>query len=294
MIKFLRDYELLAEAYDGQIIEILGPGSAGGGLTLEFSIERNMNNSANKATFQIYNLGPNKRNRLRKSRFQQANLDYKSVVFRAGYSSDINLPVVFSGNIGEASSIRNGPNWITTLECFGGLNAYNSAITGLQFEKNTPIEVQLATLFKQLPNVEPGVIGNIPGSSKRSVSISGPVMDNIKDVSRGANVFIDNGKVNVLTDSDFVPSDINLIDSASGIIGVPQRSAQIVTVELVFEPRILVGQRLAVVSETLNDFSGIYKVVKVAHTGTISNTVGGDAKTKIDLLFGTANASVNR
>lgn len=76
-------------------------------LHLDFDIERSITFSENSAQFTIYNAKASTRNEV----LQKEN----NIVFKAGYE-DEGIGTLFIGNITEANSRREGPDWLTEIQ----------------------------------------------------------------------------------------------------------------------------------------------------------------------------------
>ncbi len=269
----------------------LNVGTAGGGtitvqlpFSVEFDITRNTLTSANVCSIRIYNLSQNHRNQIRFNIMDTG--DYRPVVLQAGYGQ--NLATIFTGSITQAWSVREGVNFITTIESFDGGYAFNNGITNTTFPSGTSQKGVITNLVSSLPNVQLGAVGSYPGTLGRDNSVSGNTMDVLRDLT-GGGVFIDNGYVNCLGDNECLPANgISVIDSSSGLIGTPVREQTIVTFDMIFEPRLAVGQLILLNSSTGQNFNGYYKVISLKHRGMISGAVCGDAITSVGMFYGTA------
>lgn len=216
--------------------------------------------------------------------------DYRPIILQAGYGS--NLATIFSGSITSAWSVREGTNFVTTIECFDGGYAFNNGETNETFPAGTPIKTVLTTVAGNLPNVSLGAIGNYTGSLDRGIGVSGNSMDILRELT-GGGVFIDNSKVNCLGDNECLPANgIAVIDDSSGLLGTPLREQTILTFDMLFEPKLVCGQQVFLNSSTAGNFNGINKVTAVSHRGTISGAVCGDAITSVQMFLGTAALSV--
>lgn len=76
-------------------------------LHIDFDIERSITFSENSASFVVYNAKNSTRNKVLKKG--------NSIVFKAGYQ-DQGIGTLFIGNITEAQSRREGPDWITDIQ----------------------------------------------------------------------------------------------------------------------------------------------------------------------------------
>lgn len=280
MDKFGRNYTLFIQGQSGDILEVTLP------LTLEFDITRKLIGSANYGSFRIYNLDRFNRNELR---FNMYNFgQFRSVKLYAGYGK--NLALIFSGNIHEAWSVRENVNFITQVECFDAGFAYvNSPFTGTPGAGTDQIDI-IKQIVNNMSNVDPNVsVGAISNSYSSKISRANPQngesTELIKDMV-GNGFFIDNGKVNCLQNNECLEGDVPVISADSGLLGTPKLEQNILMFDMVFEPRLKVGQLIELVSTTDRTFTGVYKITSVHHRGTISDAVCGDAVTSVSCLQG--------
>jgi hypothetical protein len=277
MDKFGRNYILTVETQNNDLLIIQPP------FTIEFDITRNILTSANVCSIRIYNLSQNNRNKIR---FNIMDIGlFRSVQLQAGYGP--NLPIIFSGNITQAWSVRESVNFITAIECFDGGFAFANGQTNTVFPSGTSQQDVIATLAGSLPHASLGVIGNYPGSLSRGASYSGNTADILRDIT-GGGVFIDNGKVFCLGDSECREGEMLLINSSSGLLGTPVREQTILTFDMIFEPRLTVAQKIQLQSATAQNFNGFYKIISLKHRGMISQAVCGDAITSVGMFYGTS------
>lgn len=276
--KFGRNFRLIASDATGEAITIEPP------FTLKFNVIRNTLADANTAQFQIYNLSLDRRTRLRKD-LDDYNAN-RPILFQAGYGQQ--LTTAFTGNISKGFSVREGVDFITTLECYDGGFALVNSTLDQAFPKGTPQRsiIRAAIAAMQNDGVKPGAIGDFPGSILRGNVVSGNVSKTLQELT-GRAFFIDNGKANCLKDNECLAGEPRLVNSASGLLATPTREFRFVNVEMLFEPQIVVGQRIRLESTTDPSFNAIYKVHSVSHQGIISSSVGGQAITTLGLYPGT-------
>lgn len=305
MTKFGRDYHLSVGTYRGaqkdsqyfgEVLLIEPP------FTIEFDITRNTLTSANVCQIRIYNLSSLNRNQLRFDPMN--NGDYRPVVLKAGYGD--NLPTIFSGNVTQAWSVREGDNYITTIECFDGGYAFVNAITNIPFAAGTPYIDIIKTIAGSLPHTSLGAVGKFPGTLNRGNTYSGDSTSILSELS-GFGMFIDNGKVNVLGNNEYIDNvGIPIIDASAGLLGTPIRENTILTFDMIFEPRAVVGQLVQLQSlaggsngvsmqgqqltgkaSPNTNFNGFYKIIGVKHRGMISESVCGAVITSLQMWWGT-------
>lgn len=278
--KFGRNYSLDIQTQDGSTLTIAPP------FTVEFDITRNILSSANVSSIRVYNLNANHRSQIRKNITDLGDL--RLIQLKAGYGD--NIPIVFSGNITQAWSVREGTNFISQIESFDGGFAFINSITDVSFPANTAQQTVIETLVQNLSaaGVQMGAIGTFDGSLSRGNAYSGNTTDLLRQLTSG-RFFIDNGKAYALSDNECLSGPLTLINTASGLLGTPVREQSIINFDMLFEPRLKLAQRVELQSgnaeETIRqNFNGIYKVVSIKHRGMISESVGGDAITSVGLL----------
>lgn len=278
-MKLQRTYNLLIELEDGEAIVIEPP------ITIAFSIQRHNLASANTMSLQVYNLGVETRNRIFQDRYNPKQ--YKKIILQGGYSGMNGfLATMFVGNIFEAYSERSGSDIITNITSRdGGFDIANS-LANFTLSAGTSNRDVVTTLIDQFLKISAGAIGEIPGQKKRGVVCLGNTIELIKRET-GNKFFIDLEKINVLKDNEVIIGDVPLINSDTGLLGTPQRQDSYLTIDMVFEPRITIGQVIEVQSDIQKQFNGQFKVIGASHAGIISESVGGECRTTLNLLIGT-------
>lgn len=277
MLKLGRNYSLAIQTQDNQILLVDPP------FTVEFDITRNILTSANVCQIRIYNLSANNRAQIRKD--INDTVTFKSVQLSAGYGD--NLPVVFNGNITQAWSVREGVNFITTIESFDGGFAFANGQTNTSFPATTAQKSVVETLATSLPFVSLGAVGKIDGSLSRGNAYSGNTCDILRDIT-GGGFFIDNGKAYILNENECRDNEMLLINSQSGLLGTPLLERTILSFDMIFEPRLVVGQKIQLESSTGQNFNGFYKIISLKHRALISPTISGDAVTSVGMYYGTS------
>lgn len=276
MVKFGRNYQLTIEGPDGNPIIIEPP------FTLEFNTVRNNLASVNNGVFRIYNLAPRTRALIRKDRNDFGNI--RRIHLDAGYGK--NLSTVFDGTITYAWSVREGVNFITQVQAFDNGDAMVNGKFNGHFAANTPTETILQTIIADMPSVKVGSIGSYPNSTTRGKSYSGNSMNLLSELS-GGGAFIDNGLVHVLGDNECIANAaVTIIDSDGGLLNTPVREERVLTFDMIFEPGLVVGQKVTLESATGSNFNGTYKIVGLAHRAMISPATCGEAITSVNVWYG--------
>jgi hypothetical protein len=280
MEKFGRSYRVTIDPKDGgPLIIITMP------VTIQFTLQRNTMSSLNGINIDIYNLGKSNRDRLFQDRFVVRN---RTIMVEAGYDT---LSLIFSGNIFQASSAREGVNIITRIEALDGSFDVGTTNTFETLSKGKTLKDVMLFLAGQFPTLEIGAVGEYDEVLQRPVALNGNTYDLLKKYSSN-QVFIDNGKVYVLKNRETVTGEIPKITPATGLLETPRRDDGFLTVTTLFEPRVAVGQQVELESRVLPVYNGQYKVLGILHQGIISEAVGGRCHSQFSLYVGNQTFSI--
>lgn len=272
--KFGRNYKLTIQGEGLFDINLTLP------ITIEFDITRHTLSSANVCQIRLYNLSKDDRTQIYFNSFNCTN--FRSINLTAGYGN--NLSTIFSGNIHEAWSVREGVNYITQIECFdGGFGIVNSQIdpNKATFPAGTPLKVVIASLMSQLQGVTIGSIGNFTQVLSKSNTYSGSVAGVLSELT-GGGFFIDQGKAYAIQSDEYVPDlsiPVKIISDKTGLLNTPVIEQSMCRFDMIFEPQLNVGGLISVLSKTNPLANGTYKVTGIKHRGTISAAVCGEAIT---------------
>lgn len=287
--KFNRNYKLIVETVTPIPFITAGTRSVEIALpfTMEFDIKRSLSGAANSSVIRIYNLKPETRNQILKTFYDIGN--YKKVTLRAWYGETLNFPMVFTGNVSQAFSVRQGNNFITQIQAYDGGFAYVNSRLNLSVPKTGATSnrsiIESAVDSLSAYGVSRGAIGNYPGNVEKGYVACGNTTEILSNELTGNGFFIDNGRANCLREDEYIYDSVTpTINSNSGLLGTPVREQGWVIVETLFEPQAYVGQRVFLESTTEKNYNGAYKVVSIHHKGIISEAVCGSATTTFQLL----------
>lgn len=249
-------------------------------FTVEFEVDAKNFGSANFASFRIYNLGKTNRSDIR---FDLGNTGtFRRVVFQAGNENDI--VTIFDGNITGAWSVRQGVDYVTQVDCLdGGFAFANSVSSRGPYKAGTPKQVIIEDLLDDLQEIQVGAIAQTPGSILKGLSYVGRTTDLLTEITE--NKFtISNGKSYILNSNESVDSAVQVINAQSGLLGTPVLQHTLVSVEMLFNPKIVMFQKVRLDSLTADtNFNTFYSVIGLKHRGMISGTVGSSITTSLTL-----------
>lgn len=278
-------------------------------LTLEANITRAAFNSLADGVFRIYNLNEATRKDIYQDWYNLTDGSYRQIKIFAGYRSWTTvygppnpagltnlkaLPQIFQGNITKAYSQREGSNWVTTIHAWDGGFATVQGDANSSSMAGVTLAEQFATLIAAMGStVSVGFIDpTLTTVSLRGVSLVGSPWNKITQLANSiyASAFIDLEKVYIVANGNVIPNivgGLSIISPATGLLDTPMKQNTQVSFDMIFEPRLKVGQQIILQSiETVNN--GTYTVVGIDHTGTISDAVGGDMRTRVYCYYSRA------
>lgn len=252
-------------------------------FTMEFETNQNTLAAVKTAHFRVYNLSKDKRTLIRKDQWDGGI--YRKVILDAGYGQTV--PNIFIGNILQAWSVREGTNFITQITAQDNGFATTNATTNLSYPAGTPRQYVIEQLVKSLSayGIGRGAVGTFSGSLPRGNSFSGDTIS-ILNTLTGGNFFVSNGKAWCLNYNEAIRGELEIINSQTGLLNTPVRERNYIYLDMIFEPRLQMGQSVLVDSSTgAVDTNQIWKVISIKHKGTISDAVCGDCTTSVGLAL---------
>lgn len=276
--KLNRQYRLTVQKIDendnptNEAIVITNP------ITIRFSVNRTLFADINSLDVEIYNLAPDTYNQLFYDYF---SVYRRTIILEAGYKGQ-ELSVIFIGDMWSCYTSRQGCDIVTKIHALVGLKSLQMQ-TDLTLGGISRNKVLTQAANDMMMDIE--IYSGEDTKFNRPVSLTGNSMGIIQKYS-GNHAFIDNGKILVLEDRDAIKGEVALINDKSGLLGVPKHEDALLTVDMIFEPRIVIGQIIEIQSRIMSEFDGQYKVYGIKHEGIISDAVSGSATTTLEMLVG--------
>jgi hypothetical protein len=241
------------------------------GLRVVFKATKNIGAEPNTLDLKVYNI----------SRSHRAALGKKGVkvIVEAGYKG--NVSVVFSGDARTVDHLRDGPDWVTHVQCGDGERAYVYSRVNLSFGPGISV-ADVVTQIAQATGLNPGNVkdrlaGALPRNIKQFTQgfvASGKAARELSRVLRslGMSWSIQDGAIQVLKDDrDTASNTAVLLNSQTGLVGSPDHGSpdkkgksSVLKVRSLLQPKIKPGSKLKIESSSAN---GFYRCEKVEHNG---------------------------
>lgn len=286
MIKFGRKYELTIQGNSKDSSGQFTTHVFKNPLTCKFEIDRQDFSMTNTARFTIYGL----------SKFSRSDIFYESIfrdglvpmTFKAGYESQPNLSLAFSGNVKLAYTEREGPELATYIEALDGGFGVETSTIKEEIPSNWKFTPTMKFLMKGLKGITSSTVllDKEPDPGTATLVANGNIWNILQEnTPQDGSLFIDNNAVNMLGKNVTLPSQtLTELSSNTGLLGIPKKYGFHVTCDSLFEPGLQIGQKITLKSDVLPAVNDDYKVIGLHHSGTISGVESGSARTSISLL----------
>lgn len=261
--RFNRDYELIVNN-----VTVVPP------IRIVFRADKTVGGRGrNHMVVSIYNLAPKNRLALVKD---AEEAKYIPLSFSVGYKDTLHL--IFKGSIHRGQNYREGPDFITELECLDGgfdtLYGFTSrTVKGKQNAIRAVLEdmphTGVGKLTSQDPLLRPRVL---VGPSRKLIEAL---------INDGETWYIDDEKLYITKDDEVVSSFIPVVTAATGLLNTPTREQKIVTFETLMNPTLRINRLCQLRSVSAPHLNGVYKIDTVGYTG---DTYGADWKQTVTAI----------
>jgi hypothetical protein len=241
------------------------------GLRTTFKATKSSKKEPNTCEVSVYNLSKDSRAQMQKK--------HAKVILQAGYSNQVKQ--IFSGDARTVDHIRNGPDWITKIQCGDGEHQYQFSRLSSNFGPNTPVAQVVQAVAKSMNldvSAVPGAIVDMKDTFLQGYSAYGKSAVELERLltSRGYSWSIQDGRIQILKGEETVKGTALLFTEKSGLIGSPEHGTpdkkgkpSVLKVKVLLTPELKPGSLIRVESVGTN---GNFRVEKVVHSGdTYSN-----------------------
>ena len=279
--KFFPTYELEIETSNGSIVI---PSDDKRYFNIEATVNYSYSESPNTCDITIYNLNKTSRDAIFFDAWDY--FTFRKMTFKAGYGG--NLQMLFNGNIKEAYSDRSGADVQTKVSGWDNF-WYNNNYINETVQAGASRGKVIDTILQSIDTGQ-GVAKLIRSkfededSNLRSEALKGRPQDLIKErIPQDASLFFDDNKIFVLKDNDAIGKEGNipLINSETGLLGVPIKRNRIVEFKMIFEPSLRIGRAFELQSSFSDKLNGVYKVLSVSHSLSLGENMGGENVTTV-------------
>jgi hypothetical protein len=249
-------------------------------LHIRFQVRNTTAQTLKRAEIRIYNLNQDTARKIQN--------EFTRVELSAGYGDQVGL--IFQGQIAQIQVGReNATDSYVHIFAQDGDAAYNFATTNRTLAKGWTPDQMYSALLQDLSSfgVTAGYKPDFSGeSASRGMACYGMTRDHLRNLAeqQGCEWNIEDGKLNFVKLSSFMPGEAVVLNSASGMIGTPEMTIQGLMVRSLLNSNIKSGGQIqidnaSIASLTINipyagnevvpgtDADGFYTSRVVQHVG---------------------------
>lgn len=248
--QFIRKGTLIVAAATGEGLDLSD-------MHFKFSIAAADVQSPNNAAIRIYNLSDDT---VQAITGKKNGVEYTRVVVQAGYEKKNSFGVIFDGTIKQFKfgHERNVDSYLDLLAADGDLG-YNFGICNHTFPAgSTPSDaVVVGAAAMNMPiGYFPPVLGVQPTLARGKVAF-GMARDLVRNASQsiGSSWSIQDGKIQVVPLTGYIPGDAVVLNSATGMVGFPELTDQGVRVRTLLNPNYRIGTLAKIDNKSINQLA---------------------------------------
>jgi hypothetical protein len=234
------------------------------GLRIVFQVEKNSESNPNTAKISVYNLSAEGR----------SLAEHKSaiVILEVGYGERIEQ--LFYGDITRAYISRQGPDWVTTVECGDGSDALRSVHVDKSYAPGTDLKQVIKDVAQSFVDQGKVVIGSLLGiqseKAQSGIALSGsskPILDDLA-AKQSLEWSLQNNTLQMLPKDKDNGLEAVLLTPETGLIGSPINrevgDSPGVEFTALIQPQLIPGRLVKIKSR---EADGVYKLNEVAFQG---------------------------
>lgn len=220
-------------------------------LRFTFRVQRGDQQTPNSARIRVYNVCDN-------TAKQAALKEFNRVVLQAGY--DGNYGIVFDGSIVQVRRGRESPtDTYLDITAADGDMAYNFAVVSTTLASGaTQVDIVDACLKAMGQyGVTPGYIPDLPPNSlPRGKVLFGMAREHLETVARSTQTLwsIQDGKLQIVPETSYVPGDVPVINANTGMVGLPEQTQNGITIRMLLNPSIKIGRLIHLNNRSVQEY----------------------------------------
>ena len=217
-------------------------------LRIKFHVQRGDTQTPNTADIRVYNVS--------EETAQKVQKEFDRVILQAGYEG--NFGVIFDGTIKQVRRGRESQvDTYLDITVADGDSAYNFSVLSLslaagQTAPNSAVQEYLKATVGY--GVSKGYIPDLPGNSlPRGKAVYGMTRDEMRKLAHNTDTSwsIQDGKVNMVPLTAYMPGDVPILTAATGMVGLPEQTQNGIKIKVLLNPNIKIGQAVKIDNKSI-------------------------------------------
>jgi hypothetical protein len=238
------------------------------------NISKSLKPEPNDASVQVWNLNTSQRAELEELQPKKEDKRGIPVLIEAGYKAD-GASQIFLGDLRTVNSVKDGADWVTTLESGDGEKAYQTSRIAVSIGPKTPVDTALRAMVKAL-GVKPGNVettvqklklGKAGKMFSQGVVLSGSVAQQLTQFARSADLewSIQDGALQFVDRGKALAAKAYRLTPETGLIGSPTVDNKgVLSCQALMLSDIRPGSKVVIESSRVK---GNYRIEKIVWRG---------------------------
>ena len=242
--QYLRKASLIVGRDNGSAVDLSE-------LRFAFAVRRGDIQTPNSADIRVYNPAPNTITAIRE--------EFTRVVLQAGY--DGNFGVIFDGQIKQVRRGRESQtDTYVDITAADGDSAYNFAVSALTLAAGSTPRDSISFILQNMAEygISRGYIPDeLPGLPlPRAKVIYGMCRDELRKVATNTRTSwsIQDGKVDMIPLTAYKPGEVPVLNSATGVIGLPEQTQDGIRLRVLLNPNLKIGQAVRLDNDAIQRY----------------------------------------
>lgn len=258
---------------------IIGPDSGDAldlsALRIVFRVKRGDTQTPNSLRATVYNVSA--------STAQSAeSKEFTRIVLQAGYEGSYGI--IFDGSIVQVRRGReNATDTYLDITAADGDMAYNFAVVNTTLAAgSTPADhVKVCTAAMTQLGVTEGYMPDLGGNPlPRGKVMFGMARDYLETVARTTQTLwsIQDGRLQIVPETSYAPGEIPLINVQSGMVGMPEQTANGIKVRMLLNPSVKIGRLISLDNSSIQryEYSLTFDNAVANQNNALQNKINGD------------------
>ncbi|WP_236225606.1 phage protein [Pseudomonas pseudonitroreducens] len=219
-------------------------------LRIRFSVRRGDLKTPNSADIRVYNVSD--------QTAQRAQKEFERIVLQAGYAG--NFGVIFDGTIKQVRRGRESQtDTYIDITAADGDSAYNFAVMNTSLAAGSTPDDHLQAALKSMESR--GITMGEGAALSENKLPRGKVMfgmarDYLDTLGKTQDLSwsFQDGKLTLIPNTAYLPGEAVVVNSATGMVGLPEQTQNGITVKMLLNPSVKIGRRLQINNASIQQY----------------------------------------
>lgn len=264
--QYLRKASLLVGLDGGEAFDLSS-------LRFRFAVRRGDLQTPNSADIRIYNVADQTALKI--------DREFTRVVLQAGYEG--NYGIIFDGTIKQVRRGRESPtDTYLDITAADGDSAYNFSTMAMSLAGGSKPADHVQAVLENMTasGIGKGYIPELPANAlPRGKVFYGMARDEMRKVARNTNTSwsIQDGKLQLVPESAYMPGEVPVITAATGMIGLPEQTPNGIRVKTLLNPNVKIGSLVKLDNKSIQQYRYNLSVNQSANNLMTKSVIKTDA-----------------